>query len=895
MPDPEGERDDDRAERDADPAPAVGSSDAEASVGSEAEPVPPRSPRDGDVAPAPDRVDSVAGDAGGSWRAKLPIAIALACVGVWRACSAGPMGSDETEPVAAVAALLERTTGARFATDETAIVTNAGGLVEDAALGRVVIGLGRRPGKKRDLYVADVRFAGDRPYSVAWWRNVSASPDADESSLVVGGGRAAFAVTSLRGVEVVTAVDLRGEPSPAGEWTDRFFARAQAWMDTGLLDGIRRVSVDLAQPMRAPRVALRGPRLVVEEGARRVDIDLRRPPERVAHARVIEHRRPPRSPVLWAVDTVRGVVGKGPIAWLESTVFSAQDRVRGMVFDAQHSSSDRTTQALSVEEVTRARKSRPLPPELTRGGAVWPPEPVTLRFRSGEPGEGAWRDTTPSWVRRIDGAPPFAYLTFIRPDPERPWVRVHLLALDPRQIEIGMEAGAEDPRPTTGAPSEGRIPRERDVLDRVVAAFNGAFKSEHGNYGMQVNGRLFLPPVAGAASITSHIDGRIGFGTWGPDTAVPPDVRSFRQNLSALVEGDRINPEGRAHWGYVLGVAGAGEMPTERTALCRHRDGYVLYAWGEGVTGTGLAEATLLAGCDYAMHLDMNPLHCVWEWLRVEGGAANQARHAYLAPGMRGNPRRFLRWYPKDFFYVTLRRAGAPPSQTLAWNGSIIRQPEPAWLPAIFHARVDRVGGPPTHVVSVQQGRVRFVTRPGRRDDRGHSAGPRARSLRGSLFATEISAQRRAGFRSGGGDVSPLSPELATVLLGTHVRVLRPGVLPPRDVDDLLQGELVLADGELAPNVTPTTWERAAGIGVTADGRVVMAAGWRLRVREVGAALREAGAVEGVAFTGADGARGNVRIPSREEPLRQAYEGRAVYAIGVPMGHPTFRFGRDAE
>jgi len=46
--------------------------------------------------------------------------------------------------------------------------------------------------------------------------------------------------------------------------------------------------------------------------------------------------------------------------------------------------------------------------------------------------------------------------------------------MDMRQLEIGMQAGYEDPKPTTGPPGEGHLPHDKEIYERVVATFNGA-------------------------------------------------------------------------------------------------------------------------------------------------------------------------------------------------------------------------------------------------------------------------------------------------------------------------------------------------------------------------------------------------------------------------------------
>src|SRR5262249_38597117 len=123
----------------------------------------------------------------------------------------------------------------------------------------------------------------------------------------------------------------------------------------------------------------------------------------------------------------------------------------------------------------------------------WPPADLPTIWKTAEPGEGQWPAPKIPWPRkgatRGGRTPPTFFRTFDPPDAERPYARVLLVAMDMRQLDLDMEAGTEDPKPLTGGHGPGRLPRDPRVYQRVVGAFNGAFKTEHGNYGMMVHKR----------------------------------------------------------------------------------------------------------------------------------------------------------------------------------------------------------------------------------------------------------------------------------------------------------------------------------------------------------------------------------------------------------------------
>jgi hypothetical protein len=317
-------------------------------------------------------------------------------------------------------------------------------------------------------------------------------------------------------------------------------------------------------------------------------------------------------------------------------------------------------------------------------------------------------------------APPYFYKTWIAPDQQRPYAKVLVVAMDTRQLELGMEGGVEDPKPLTGAPSKGRIPRDPDVLSRVVGAFNGAFKTTHGAYGMMVDRRVLLPPKPGAATLAVTDAGRIGMGSWRAGAATPPEIVSFRQNLDPLVEDGTLNPAGRTIWGFQL--AGTSVL-TERSGACVTRAGHLLYLWGDDLAGPTLGKAMIQAGCAYGMHLDMNPHHTGFVFLNVRDASKRQYDTRLLTPQMSILPERYLEWSPKDFFYVMLRPYGAPRGPEAAgegeagggprWSVDGGAQPAPSWLPAVYASAVEAEGAA-VSLLAFDRGRVGFRVRAGR-------------------------------------------------------------------------------------------------------------------------------------------------------------------------------------
>jgi len=281
------------------------------------------------------------------------------------------------------------------------------------------------------------------------------------------------------------------------------------------------------------------------------------------------------------------------------------------------------------------------------------------------------------------------YRTYVRPDLQRPYVRVSLIAMDTRQLELHMIGGHEDPRSTTGQVGSGRIPRDPEVLGRVVAAFNGAFKTEHGGYGMMEDRTVLLPPLKEAASIASTDDGRVLLGAWPDPPSIPDYISSYRQNMDPLLEDGVVNPRRRYLWGFTLG-SDLSNMNTIRSGVCIRPDGILIYAWSDDATALTLGEAMKGAGCEFGMHLDMNPLHTAfiaYGFKPTEKDHQPQYDAKILYPGMRFSTGRYVNGSPKDFFYMALRRL----SPGTGWSAADLSQPRPAFLPSIYRKTTPRM------------------------------------------------------------------------------------------------------------------------------------------------------------------------------------------------------------
>jgi len=566
------------------------------------------------------------------------------------------------------------------------------GAFSDAIFGRNVLFLAKtQPDGPRDLYRAAVRVTYEgRPIGVSRVVNLTDTPFGDEQGLMAAGQYVAYATVAFGAVQQVTVLDLQGQEVQAESRLSRWLALVSDWQSTGSWHGLGRTEVSANLQASSATMSFGRDVLNVSTdsipNAFSVSLATGEVVAKANESLPVSSMRLPqlaKSPILWAVDTVRGVTGPEFIAWLEDHVFDARDRVKR----AGHHAFGATEEG--EEQAGPVAPPPPQPKKVEGNGqyavAPWPPENLRSIWKTPEPDEGLWREPNAAFLQKNEvqgGEQPPAYFfqTYVRPDPKRPWSKVWLVAMDARQIQVGIEGGIEDPKPLTGARGEGRIPREPEILHRTVGAFNGGFKTTHGEYGMMVSRRVLLPAQPGAATVAVTEDGRAAFGTWPLSTNIPEQFTSFRQNLDPLVDDGKLNPSNRKQWGWHLHTTG---MLTHRSGFCLTSAGQMVYAWGPEVTGETLGYAMIQAGCTYAIHLDMNPRHTAFAY--IDARQRQQAK--LLHPGMEVLPERFIVWSPKDFFYLTLRNFNL-----FAWEGVNMlpdkgRQPPPVWVPAVFEGR----------------------------------------------------------------------------------------------------------------------------------------------------------------------------------------------------------------
>lgn len=659
------------------------------------------------------------------------------------------------------------------------------GALGDLVLGRPILyeaAAADDPNGRLDIFRAFVRVSPEgRVIDIRSARNLTGTKSASEFGLGSRGDLAWFGSSAKETPGSVTFLDLRGEVSSGLRHSllDRLQLGISRFLETGTWRGIGRTDLFSAGVPLSISVG-DSVSIVGENVAETIDPrELFGPPKNSPLHSLIEFSPRHREPVHWlhfAADAGRHLLGSGAIAWAEGRAFSLWDNLQ------------QATYSVSAGKPSSPKKKSP-PKATEPANQVWPPADIE---HEGATSDGKWQPVKSALLPKDS---PLFYRTVLHPDPERPYAELHLVAFDMRRLELGIGAGYEDPRPDTGPPGSGQIPT--DVVTQVVATFNGAFKSIHGQYGMKADGRLLVEPVVGAASVVIDRSGSAGLGTWKEDQDSSSFV-AFRQNLDPLVAGGLPNPEKRKVWGDQLYGSG---VAVERSALCYHKSGQLLYAWGTEATGESLAEGLARAGCLYAVHLDMNPGHCAFIFNAVQSSEPLRAQGEPLDARMRVSGTRFLRWSPKDFFYLKTR-GGLPSDRSVEWVTAPGALPNAESVPAFFLGK-KTVGGLPIEFDRIQADRLRFEVWPGGGEsiqNQETPAPPTDSPLIGWGLGHRTRGQR-TGLSIGKSVLVPLHRNYANVLIEDgNLRILPPAE-PQTEKEGvtIVQLPTLARDGELLP------------------------------------------------------------------------------------------------
>ncbi|MBM4364097.1 MAG: hypothetical protein FJ104_15560, partial [Deltaproteobacteria bacterium] len=508
--------------------------------------------------------------------------------------------------------------GLDVAEDELAFVDPPPGALASRLVQPRVVFRGRRDAGV-EIYLARTRQTPEGAVlAVTAVHPLTRTASAVESGFVSGEGRAAWWLGGEGRVYRVELADLSGEDPATFAGLTRVEGLQRgltALQSLGQWSGVGRRSFRLEPAARAVTLERAPGRTVILADDRRIEIP-DDPAAEVVGARFVQEEprgvARPGNLVTWAVDRARDLpwFGDRRMQLLKAVAYRALDAAERTLG---------TVRAPDAPDEPAAEGPVATAPVATNqeDGTGWPPAPLPAPAEPPLDGEGRWivLDGDP-YVGIEHEGPPALLTTFLRGDGDRMDSYVYVVAWDPRQIELDLVAGTEEPVSATGETGSGLVPREPRRIERLVAAFNGGFQSTHGAHGLRAEGKLLVPPLPYAATVARLADGSVGFGVWPDSVEVPAEIVAFRQNLSPLLLDGAANPYGRTFWGGVP-EGWEDETRTVRSALCLAKAGHVAYFYGTKIDPRHLTETLVAAGCDTALHLDMNQGHTGLELYRV--------------------------------------------------------------------------------------------------------------------------------------------------------------------------------------------------------------------------------------------------------------------------------------
>lgn len=366
-------------------------------------------------------------------------------------------------------------------------------------------------------------------------------------------------------------------------------------------------------------------------------------------------------------NSLRAVFGDDNVARLEDFVYGAEDHVNRVlkkneppkaywqVPGSASALAGSAPSALASPSAT-AGSAAPVAEASASGEAFHPANPGPALKEWSAPGDGEWLALNDA---RHPGEPPRMYKTLLHPDKGRSWAEVFVVAIDLKQVQLFPVVGTQEPQPDSDEARsyqrEGKIPADRQST--LIAAFNGGFMTEHGGYGMKLDGVTIAKPKPRACAVASYKDGSLRIGSWTTLGSSEADMLWFRQTPECMWENDKLHAglqagAGLKKWGSTVD----GETVIRRSAIGLNADRSVLYvAITNHTTARVLAEGLHHAGAIDIAQLDVN-----WSYpkfVTFEPIGHTQVLHPIpLAPGFEFSDDEYLRKKEKrDFFYI-LRR-----------------------------------------------------------------------------------------------------------------------------------------------------------------------------------------------------------------------------------------------
>lgn len=360
-------------------------------------------------------------------------------------------------------------------------------------------------------------------------------------------------------------------------------------------------------------------------------------------------------------NTLRAIIGPDNVAKLEDLVYAVEDRANRL---------------LKKNEAPKAYWSvpKPPPPAPVQSVAEAPPErPEIPAFRPKDPGPAhkKWSAAGDGiWVPIVDprrpDEKPYMYKTLLHPDPTRSWAEVFVVAVDLPRVDVYVMAGRQEPKtddPKTESYERlARIPDEHH--EELLAAFNGGFMTEHGGWGMKVDGVTLVRPQPNGCTLALYEDSSMRIATWSKIADTEPQMRWYRQAPECMYEDGKIHPGLTAGSARKWGATLDGETVIRRSAVGLSADRRILYvAITNHTTARVLADGMRHAGAVDVAQMDVNWSYPKFVLFEAPPGSTERKAVA-LASGFEFSEDEYIRKRSRrDFFYLVRKRESLPASK----------------------------------------------------------------------------------------------------------------------------------------------------------------------------------------------------------------------------------------
>ena len=378
---------------------------------------------------------------------------------------------------------------------------------------------------------------------------------------------------------------------------------------------------------------------------------------------VMVHEVPGLGPLV--ADTLRSVVGVDAVAKLEDIAYGVQDRLfrafRGNEPPKARWQVPSATPA-AVQPQPAPLDAEPKQEVVERIAAYHPADVGPVHSAWSAAGDGVW---VPMQSPEHPSEEPFMYKTLLHPDKQRSWAELFVVALDLRRVDVHLVPGSREPEATTDEAKDverpGRVaPEDRE---QVLAAFNGGFKTEHGQYGMYVGGLTYVPPKAGVCTVALFQDGGVDVATWERLMPRQEHMVWWRQAPNCMWEDGKMHVRLREGFTKRWGATLDGETVIRRSAVGVTSDGRaMLVGISNHTSAPVLAMGMHHAGAETVAQLDVN--YSFPKFVTFERNDEGVRIAVALAEGFEFSEDEYIRKRAyRDFFYVMPKPAARPTAQ----------------------------------------------------------------------------------------------------------------------------------------------------------------------------------------------------------------------------------------